>query len=310
MAFKKRLMSVIRDPFKIPFHLLRLYGGWIPNKQCVEWEYFFTNHRKLHLDNPVSFNEKLQWLKLYYHKPEFTIMVDKVKAKDYVAEKIGSQYIIPIIGVWEDPDDIDFDKLPDQFVLKCNHGSGENVICKDKSQLDTEKVRKQMRKWLKRSFYKVAREWPYKDVPRRILAEKYMTDNSKTGQKDLRDYKFFCFNGEPKLCEVISDRSTVEKIDFYDMEWNRQKGLIWPIGVCGNSNHNIQCPDSFEELKRLVKVLAKGLPFVRIDFYDINGVPYFGEITFYPHAGYGVFYPYEWNERIGSWIKLPKKSAT
>lgn len=130
--------------------------------------------------------------------------------------------------------------------------------------------------------------------------------DEEQGNKDLRDYKFFCFNGEPRLCEVISDRSTVEKIDFFDMEWNRQKGLIWPVGVYGNSNYDIQRPDSFEELKNLVKVLAKGLPFARIDFYDIKGALFFGEITFFPHAGYGEFYPYEWNERIGSWIDIEK----
>ena len=299
MAFKKRLMSVIRDPFKIPLQLLKVYGGWIPDKQCVEWEYFFANHRKLHLDNPVRFNEKLQWLKLYYHKPEFTVMVDKVKAKDYVAEKIGSQYIIPTLGVWEDPDDIDFDKLPDQFVLKCNHGSGENVICKDKSQLDTEKVRKQMRKWLKRSFYKLAREWAYKDVPRRILAEKYMTDESGT---ELKDYKVFNFNGEPEIIQVDFDRFIEHKRNMYGKDWKRiEMELEFP----SDKNKVIPRPESLEEMLNLARKLSEGLPHVRTDFYCINGKLYFGELTLYHGAGYEKFRPDEWDKRLGDLMILP-----
>lgn len=220
--------------------------------------YWLHLGRKLNLKNPKTFNEKLQWLKLYNHKPEYTIMVDKVKAKEYVAKLIGEEHIIPTLGVWDDPDDIDFDALPDQFVLKCNHNSGTGMcICRDKSKLDIEKVKAELRKGLKENYFMRWREWPYKNVPRKILAEKFMVDESGT---ELKDYKIFCFNGEPRYCQVISDRNTDEKIDFYDMHWKRLVGLVGLVGLndkVHNSEYAIPCPESFENMKQMASLLAK-----------------------------------------------------
>lgn len=280
----------------------------IPDKFYLKIEYKHRVGRLLDLDNPILFSEKLQWLKLYNRKPEYTIMVDKVKAKKHVAEKVGEEYIIPTLGVWDNPDEINFDTLPDKFVLKCNHNSGTGMcICRDKSKLDIPKVKEELRKGLKQNYFLKGREWPYKNVSRKILAEHLLEDRDG---KEIKDYKFMCFGGTPYLCQVISDRSTDEKIDFYDMDWNRLIGLIGfnPLPTIHNSLHGIHRPRSFEDMKRMAAILSKGIPFVRIDFYDINGKAYFGEITFFPASGFGHFFPDEWNERLGKLIVLPHKS--
>lgn len=278
-----------------------------PDKSYLSIMYRLYFGRKLDWEHPVTFNEKLQWLKLYNRKPEYTVMVDKVKVKDYVAEKLGEEYIIPTLGVWDDPDDIDFDALPNQFVLKCNHNSGLGMcICKDKSKLDISKVKAELRKGLRQNYFLRYREWPYKDVPRKILAEKYMVDNE---QVELKDYKFFCFNGEPCLCQVISDRSTDEKIDFYDMDWHQVKGLLGLVNDFSkihNSEEEIPCPTSYDQMKQMANELAQNIPFSRIDLYEINGKPYFGEITFFPASGFAKFRPDEWNKVIGDWVKIIK----
>ena len=175
----------------------------MPDKPYLELMYWVNMDRKLDLKNPKTFNEKLQWLKLYNRRPEYTMMADKVLVRDYIAKTLGPEYLIPLLGVWDDPDEIDFDKLPDRFVLKCNHNSGLGMcICKDKSKLDIEKVRADLREGLKQDYYLTGREWPYKDIPRKILCEQYMEDASL----ELKDYKFFCFNGVPRYCQVIADR--------------------------------------------------------------------------------------------------------
>ncbi|MEI3019647.1 ATP-grasp fold amidoligase family protein [Ruminococcus sp.] len=260
---------------------------------------------ELDLDTPKTFNEKLQWLKLYDRKPEYTIMVDKYAVKKYVADKIGEEYIIPTIGVWDSPDEIDFDALPDRFVLKCNHNSGLGMyICRDKSKSDIEKVKAELRRGLAQDYYLTGREWPYKNVVPRILAEKYMEDSTTS---ELRDYKFFCFNGKPVYCQVISDRTSNETIDFYDMDWQHQSftGLALPKKPF--SNYPVPVPVSFDKMKKSAEILSKGIPFIRVDFYEINGKMYFGELTFYPAAGFGVFSPDEWNYKLGDMINLPDK---
>lgn len=287
--------------------------GILPDKIYLKLMFRHKLGYRLNLKAPRTFSEKLQWLKLYNRNPLYTIMVDKVKAKEYVADKIGNQYIIPTLGVWKNAEDIDFDSLPNRFVIKCNHNSGKGMyICKDKSKMDENIVRKNLNRGLCENYYLHGREWPYKDVPRCILAEKYMEENNskqvenKNSEKvgNLHDYKFYCFNGEPRLCQVISDRATNEKIDFYDMDWNRMVGLVGLTEGVHNSNENIQCPQSFDDMKRCAKVLSENIPFSRIDFYDIDGHAYWGEITFFPASGFGKFSPDEWNEEIGSWIKL------
>lgn len=301
----KGFVILFTKPKIIGIILLGKFSFLFSDKQYLQIMYWLHLGRKLNLKNPKTFNEKLQWLKLYNHKPEYTIMVDKVKAKEYVAKLIGEEHIIPTLGVWDDPDDIDFDALPDQFVLKCNHNSGTGMcICRDKSKLDIEKVKAELRKGLKENYFMRWREWPYKNVPRKILAEKFMVDESGT---ELKDYKIFCFNGEPRYCQVISDRNTDEKIDFYDMHWKRLVGLVGLVGLndkVHNSEYAIPCPESFEDMKQMASLLAKSIPFSRIDFYEINHQAYFGEITFFPATGFGNFNPREWNVKMGDMITL------
>jgi hypothetical protein len=298
----KGFVILFTKPKIIGIILLGKFSFLFSDKQYLQMMYWLHLGRKLNLKNPKTFNEKLQWLKLYNHKPEYTIMVDKVKAKEYVAKLIGEEHIIPTLGVWDDPDDIDFDALPDQFVLKCNHNSGTGMcICRDKSKLDIEKVKAELRKGLKENYFMRWREWPYKNVPRKILAEKFMVDESGT---ELKDYKIFCFNGEPRYCQVISDRNTDEKIDFYDMHWKRLVGLVGLNDKVHNSEYAIPCPESFENMKQMASLLAKSIPFSRIDFYEINHQAYFGEITFFPATGFGNFNPREWNVKMGDMITL------
>lgn len=278
----------------------------IPDNIFLQKKFEYTIGNKINFDNPKTFNEKLQWLKLHDRKPEYTKMVDKYEAKKYVAEKIGEEYIIPTIGVWDDPEDIDFDSLPDKFVLKCNHNSGLGmIICKDKSALDVKKAKKALRKGLKQNYYLTCREWPYKNVKPRIIAEQYMEDE-KTAE--LRDYKFFCFNGQVKSLFIATDRQKVGqevKFDFFDENFNHL-----PIRQ-GHPNAEItpEKPEKFEEMKRLASKLSENIPHVRVDFYEVNGKVYFGEMTFFHFAGMVAFEPEEWDYKFGEWITLPKEKT-
>ena len=258
----------------------------------------------LDLKNPRTFSEKLQWLKLYNRDPRYTVMVDKVKAKEYVATIIGEEYIIPTLGVWEDPNDIDFGQLPDRFVLKCNHNSGLGMyICKDKSMLDVEKVREELCKGLRQDYFINNREWPYKNVPRRTFAEAYMEDE----YGELRDYKWFCFNGKVKALFIATDRSKGDhatRFDFFDENFNHL-----PF-TNGHPNADIMPdkPKMFDKMKELAAKLSMGIPHVRIDFYEVGDKVYFGEMTFFHWSGLMPYDPKEWDEIFGSWINLPVKS--
>lgn len=259
-------------------------------------------------DNPQTFCEKLQWLKIHDRNPEYTTMVDKYAVKDYVKEVIGEQYIIPTIGQWHSPEDIEWDKLPNQFVLKTTYGGGSFgvIICKDKSKFDRVKAVKQLnRSLLLRKFGNPYREHPYDNVPQRIIAETFMEDIKADGTKstDLNDYKFYCFNGEPKYCQVIRDRSLKETIDFYDIEWNHQEF----VGLNPAVEHGltpVEKPQRLSEMVSICKKLSERIPFARIDLYEISGKIYFGEITFYPASGLGRFNPAEWDTRLGTLISL------
>lgn len=254
---------------------------------------------ELDLENPRTYNEKLQWIKLYDRKPMYCNLVDKYEVKDYVSKKIGSRFIIPTYGVWNHFDDIDFNQLPNQFVLKCTHDSGGLVICKDKESLDLRKAKKKIEKCLKTNFYLTGREWPYKNVQPRIIAEKYMED----AYGELRDYKFFCFNGVPKVMFIASDRQKPDedvKFDFFDMDFNH-------LDISnGHPQSKIlpQKPQGFEEMKYLASELSTGLREIRIDFYEINGDIYFGEMTFFQHSGFCAIKPIEWDIKMGEWIEL------
>lgn len=259
---------------------------------------------ELNLQNPQTYNEKLQWMKLYDHNLLYTKLVDKYEVKHYVSDTIGSQYIIPTIGVWDKVHDIDFEKLPNQFVLKCTHDSGGLVICKDKNSFDTSKAKKILKKSLKRNFYYMGFEWPYKDVKPRIIAETYMED-SKT--KELRDYKFFCFNGVVKALFIATERQKEGedvKFDFFDANFNH---LPFRQGH-ENAEEVPEKPICFEEMKRLASILSKNMPQVRVDFYEVDGKVYFGEMTFFHHGGWTPFEPSKWDNIFGAWLILPPKT--
>lgn len=281
----------------------RQFFRLIPDRMFLKFAYKTLVGRELNLDNPETFNEKLQWLKLYDRKSVYTVMVDKYAAKEYVASKIGEEYIIPTLGVWDHFDDINFDNLPNQFVLKCTHDSGGLVICKEKSNLDKVAAKKKIEKCLKRNFYWSGREWPYKNVKPKIIAEKYMENTSIS---ELRDYKFFCFNGVVKCYKVDFDRFINHKANYFtaDGELMRLGEEISPPDF----DKSMPIPANLKKMKELATKLSKTHPFLRTDFYDVDGKVYFGELTFYPASGFGKFI-YDGNdELLGSWIKLPPKN--
>lgn len=251
------------------------------------------------LDNPKTFNEKLQWLKLYNRRPEYTMMVDKCEVKQYVAGKIGEKYIIPTLGIWESFDDIDFDSLPNQFVLKCTHDSGGLVICKDRSKLNKVAAKNKIERSLSTDFYKKGREWPYKNVSRRIIAEEYMED-SLTG--DIRDYKFFCFNGKVHYFKVDFDRDTQHRANYFNRFGDLQE---FGEQVClPDFKREIDMPINLQKMISFAEELSQGIPFLRVDFYEVNKQLYFGELTFFPSAGVGKFIPEKWDAYLGSLINL------
>ena len=275
----------------------------LPDGLFLKIYYPMIMKERLDLNNPRTFNQKLQWLKLYDRKPEYTTMVDKYAVKKYVAEKIGSEYIIPTLGVWDKFDDIDFESLPNQFVLKCTHDSGGLVICRDKAKLDFASAKKKIEKSLKHNYYLNGREWPYKNVKPRIIAEKYMEDHLTA---ELRDYKFSCFGGMAKCYKVDFDRFVKHRANYFFAA-----GDLMKIGeeVCPpDFNKEIPVSENLEKMKELDEKLSATQPLLRTDFYDADGKVYFGELTFYPASGFGECI-YDGNdELLGSWIKLPEKS--
>lgn len=256
----------------------------------------------LNLNNPQSFNEKLQWLKLHDHNPLYTTLVDKYRVKEWVANKIGAEYVIPTLAVWQRADDIDISSLPNRFVLKCNHDSGSIIICKDKATFDLNVAKELFKKSLKKNFYYAGWEWPYKKVKPCVFAEAYMEDEIT---HDLRDYKFFCFDGEAKYLFIASERmnkNTETRFDFFDRKYNH-------IDVTsGHPNADVlpKKPVSYEKMLALADKLSEGIPHVRVDLYEINGKVYFGEMTFYHWGGFKPFNPQKWDYIFGDMLKLPK----
>ena len=275
----------------------------MPDKMYLNMMYRKKIGKKLNLKHPITFNEKLQWLKLYNRMPEYTTMVDKYEVKKYVAGIIGEEYIIPTLGIWDRVEDIDFDSLPNQFVLKCTHDSGGLVICKDKSMFDIPKAIDKLKQSLSRNFFWYGREWPYKNVKPRIIAEKYMSDGKSD---ELTDYKFMCFDGKVKCIFTCTNRNTAEglKVSFFDIKWNR-------LPFCRHypaDDKKIDPPLHLSKMIELAEKLAQNIPFVRVDFYEIEAQIYFGELTFFPGSGFEAFTPEEWDYKIGSWLTLPQKS--
>lgn len=282
------------------YHLL----DWMPDKQYLQLMYWALMHRKLDLQNPKSFNEKLQWLKLYDRKPEYTRMVDKYEAKRYVADRIGEQYIIPTLGVWNRFDEIDFEELPNQFVLKCTHDSGGLVICKDKNKLDIEQTREKIETSLNENYYQIWREWPYKNVKPRIIAEKYMEDHE---EKELKDYKIYCFNGKMKMLLVVQDRGIkATKGDYFDENYHHLD-LRWGFP---HADQIPNIPDNIHKMRELAEIISEGLPELRVDFYNVNGKVYFGEITFFDGSGFEKIEPYDWDLKLGSWVDIENLSGS
>ena len=282
----------ITDP--VGFELSKL----VPDRLYLEHRYKKLMGKSLNLNPPVTYNEKLNWIKLYDRNPFYVKLADKIAVRDYVKEKIGEEYLVPLLGIWDKAEDIDFDKLPTRFVLKCTHDSESAIICKDKSKLDINRARKQLSKALSVNFYYYNREWVYKDIPRKIIAEEYLEDPI---DKELRDFKIFCFNGVPKAMFIATDRGIHEtKFDFYDMEFNHLDFTQhYP-----NSDKPVRKPQSFELMKQLAAKLSDGLRHVRVDFYEVEGRVYFGEITFFHHGGTTPFVPEKWDYIFGEWLDI------
>ncbi|MBD5454882.1 MAG: glycosyl transferase [Lachnospiraceae bacterium] len=302
MNIKKVIKKKIKKHREIVHSLIALFA-FIPDKYYLRIMYRFKTGKKLNLDHPQTFNEKLQWLKLYDRRPEYTVMVDKFEAKKYIADKIGEKYIIPTLGVWDKFDDIDFELLPDQFVLKCTHDSGGLVICQNKRDLDIEKTRKKITRSLRNNYYYVFREWPYKNIKPRIIAEKYMADGNKIVPED---YKVYCINGEPKYIVVFHNRFSENKAlceTVYDTNWIPQRfSLDEHFAVSYITEDKPEC---LKELLNICKILCRDIPQVRIDFYIIEEKIYFGEMTLYTASGLQKMIPEEMDEVIGKMVQLP-----
>ena len=288
---KKLLKRYKKQVYKI--------GGFLipDDKTYLKINFRLKVGRKLDLKQPIFYNDKLQWLKLYNRKPEYTVMVDKHQVKELVAKRIGEEYLIPTLGLWNKFDDIDFSTLPNQFVLKCTHDSGGLVICKDKSKLNINEVKKKINSCMKMDFYYEGREWPYKNVKPRIIAEKFMVDESGT---ELKDYKFFCFNGVAKMLYVATDRPFNTHFDFFDLNFKHlpiHQSHSW-------ADKEIVKPKNFEEMIKIAEKLSQGYPHVRVDLYNINGKIYFGEYTFFHESGLSRIEPIEWDKKIGDWLDL------
>lgn len=297
-----RIINIVSTPSCLCRIFLRITGRIWPDELYLKMLYRLNMGQKLNLKEPRTFNEKLQWLKLYNRRSEYTTMVDKYAVKEYVASKIGAEFIIPTLGVWNTPEEIDWDMLPNQFVLKTTHGGGGGgiVICNDKSILNIENTKKKLKKSLKNDIYLNFREWPYKGVRPRIIAEKFMTDESGT---ELKDYKFFCFNGKVRCFKIDFDRFNIHKANYYD-----RNAKLLPFGeACLKTDPNklFETPINFEKMIELSETLSRDIPFVRVDLYNVKGRIYFGELTFFPAAGMGKFAPEEWDEKLGQFLVLP-----
>lgn len=292
---------------KHPFHLFESLGhagllNWMNDKTYLSILYRIRMKKRIDWNNLETYSEKLQWIKLYDRNPLYTDLVDKYKVKEYVESIIGNEYIIPTYGIWNNANDIDYKSLPNQFVLKCTHDSGGIYICTNKSNINIKKINKKLNHCLKHNFYYGQREWPYKNVKPRIIAEKYMVDESNY---ELKDYKFFCFNGKPKYMFIAKDRNNQNeetKFDFFDMNFNH----LNLINGHPNASEKYNKPNNFSKMVELASKLSKGIPQVRVDFYDINGKIYFGEMTFFHWSGLMPFEPEEWDKKFGELIDLSK----
>ena len=278
-------------------------ASFLPDEIYLKLMYRYHMHKKLHLNNPKTFNEKLQWLKLHDRKDIYTVMVDKVAAKEYVAKRIGGQYIIPTLGVWDNPDDIDFSSLPSKFVIKCTHNSGTGMyICKDKVHMDIETVKRNLAKGLAEDYYLYLREWPYKNVPRKIIAEQFIESGS---DEPPIDYKVLCFAGKVKLIEVHSGRFTDHQTqDYYDVDWVKTGITQNGCSGFGASDIIIPKPQNLDKMIEFSELLSSDVRHLRVDWYSVGEKLYFGEMTFFDGSGLDAFDNEEDDLMLGNWIDL------
>ncbi len=308
----KILKNIIKNP-RILFSYANALGlfKWLSDEAHIKLMWWVVIGTKLDLDNPRSFNEKLQWIKLYDRQEKYTMMADKYLVRNFIKEKIGEQYLVPLLGVWDKAEDIDFSELPNQFVLKCNHNSGTGMcFCHDKDKLNIAEVRSELTKGLAEQYYWSRREWVYKNIKPKIICEKFLIDHDPQNTASaIVSYKFYCFNGEPKfLYTQIDDNSSGKKgealltyrnLDWSEPEFSRPDHTKVPF--------EIKKPDCLDEMIELSRKLAESIPFVRVDWFLVDGKIYFSEMTFYPGSGTSPFTPVEWENRMGDWITLPKK---
>ncbi len=275
-----------------------VFNRKIPDKPYIQMMYYVKLGKKINLKKPVMFNEKLNWLKLYDRNPQYTKLADKYEVRNYVKDMIGEEYLVPLLGVWDSAEEIPYEKLPERFVLKCTHDSASVIICKDKDKFDRTEANEKLNKCLKTNYYWASREWPYKNIRPRIVAEQYMEDESHT---ELKDYKIYCFGGKPALIQVDFGRFVHHERNLYDTSWNYiNERFEYP----NNPEVQIKKPECLEEMLILAAKLSGRIPSVRIDFYSVNNRPYFGEITFYQEGGYGRFSSEEFERKLGQEILL------
>lgn len=286
---------------RIQFHFAKKNILKMSDEDYIKYQYKDVFGKEINLQKPQTFNEKLQWLKLNDRKDIYTTMADKYEVKKYVGNIIGEEHIIPTLGIYDKFEEINFEKLPDQFVIKCTHDSGSVIICRDKNEIDKRKLRKEINKNLKNKFFYIAREWCYKNIKPRIIIEKYMEDKKN---KEMTDYKFYCFNGVPKYLYVSKglENHMTAKISFFDENYNFAK---FKRTDYKGFEEKPEKPHQFEKMKELSEKLAEGIPFVRVDFYEVNGIIYFSEFTFFPCGGYMPFDPIEYDSILGDLIELP-----
>lgn len=293
----------IRKSARIVAH--EVFLNHLSDEAYIRLMYYIKFRRTINLNNPKTYNEKQQWLKLYDRKPEYSTMVDKYEAKKYITERIGEGYTISTLGVWERVEDIDFDMLPDQFVLKCTHDSGGLVICRDKGKLDIIAAKKQIEQSMRTNYFIYGREWPYKNVKPRIIAEPLIHNNDNSM---LEEYNFFCFNGEPKFfmhCYGDEDEGETRYNDYFTIDGERLH-LQWgndssPSGIFKSFN-------AYDDMLQKARVLTEGVPFLRVDFYLADGKAVMGELTFFNWGGMMPIHPPEYDVIFGEMLQLPQNN--